>query len=465
MSRKALLLLILFVGASLAFGPAEPTSPENPQILLVIDSVPTGGTMAPLLGVGGGPLPAERGDGVVLTGQYHSVGVTMIRTHDMGGPLDMAVMYPDQNADPHDPASYDFRASDEVFAAILEGGFEPYLRLGDSMHAAPGQPELDRRAPTNPDNWVQAAVEVVRHYDELSRQAGVPLRYVEIWNEPNYDVFWDGTPREFYDLFAKTAAAIKAEFPYLLVGGPALASQGGTLNSQLEQYTSRFLDYLQKHDTPLDFLSWHVYSSDATEYLQLAEFYRAQLDSHGYTNAESHITEWNTAMKGEDETDAVRNTARGAALMSAAWIALQDGGVDVSTFYRGNEHASHGNMGMFTPAGEAKPMAWAFSLWAQMAAHPDRLAVNPDAGQSDPLWVLAGQNGDGEIAVLIVNPMDSPTSWEAVVGENVLQSAPLTLYQVNDDAEGVQSLTLASPAAEIGAYTVQLLVIGSETEQ
>lgn len=58
----------------------------------------------------------------------------MIRTPDFFGPLDMATMYPDQNADPLDPASYEFAASDRVFAAILRGGFEPYLRLGDTWY-------------------------------------------------------------------------------------------------------------------------------------------------------------------------------------------------------------------------------------------------------------------------------------------------------------------------------------------
>ncbi|HFD39453.1 MAG TPA: hypothetical protein ENJ31_06345 [Anaerolineae bacterium] len=429
----------------------SPALTDSPVVgLLTVDAAPSGETIRPLLGVDGGPLPANwQSDNPALTEQYHEIGVTMVRTHDLGGPLDMAVMYPDQNADPQDPASYDFETSDRLFAAILDGGFEPYLRLGDSWTVR-GQ---EQRAPTNPDHWVQAAVEVVRHYDEMSRQAGVPLRYVEIWNEPNFKQFWDASPREFYDLFAQTAAALKTEFPHLLVGGPGLASSGGSLTPQGEQYTQRFLDYLQQHDTPLDFLSWHVYSSDAAIYLQLAAFYRQQLDDHGYTQAESHITEWNTAMQGEDETDAVRNTARGAALMSAAWIALQEGGVDVSTFYRGNE-SEQGNMGLFYTNGRAKPMAGAFSLWARMAAHPQRLNVSHG---DDGLWVLAGQDDGGEVALLIVNPTETPTSWQAEFAHrDLVQGA--TLYQVSDAAEGVQTFSLETPAAEIGAYTVQLLI-------
>ena len=433
-------------------------APAHPAILLTVDATSGGGTIHPLLGVNAGPLPIIRSpDHADLTEQYHTIGVTMIRTHDLGGPLDMATMYPDQNADPHDPASYDFAASDEVFRAILAGGFEPYLRLGDSWNVR----GLTQRAPTNPENWVRAAVEVVRHYDEISRQAGVPLRYVEIWNEPNFKQFWDATPGEFYDLFAKTAAALKAEFPHLMVGGPGLASSSGSLTPEGEQYTQRFLDYLQQHNTPLDFLSWHVYASDAQTYVQLAALYRGQLDAHGYTGAESHITEWNTAMQGEDETDAVRNTARGASLMTAAWIGLQEADLAVSTFYRGNETGQHGNMGLFYADGRAKPMALAFSLWAEMAAHPLRLSVTP-TGSDDPnrLWVLAGQDEDGEVALLIANPDDTPTSWEVSFVGNAADNATLLLHQVSDASGEIQTFTLEAPRAEIGAYTVQLVILG-----
>jgi len=432
--------------------PVSLTTPERDRAILAVDAVPGGETIRSLLGVDGGPLPADPGsDNPALTEKYRAVGVTMIRTHDLGGPLDMAVMYPDQDADPRDPASYDFEVSDQFFAAIVEGGFEPYLRLGDSWNVR----GLERRAPTNPDNWTQAAVEVVRRYDEMSRRAGVPLRYVEIWNEPNFEQFWDGTPREFYELFADTATALKAEFPHLMVGGPGLAASGGSLTSEGERYTQHFLDYLQQRDVPLDFLSWHVYSSDATVYGQLAAFHRQQLDAHGYTEAENHITEWNTAMQGEDESDAVRNTARGAALMTAAWIALQEEDVAVSTFYRGNE--ASGNMGLFYPDGRAKPIALAFSLWARMAAYSQRLGVAVTGG--DGLWVLAGQNDDGEVALLVTNPTGVSASWEIVfAGRDLSEGA--TLYQVSDASDEVQTLALEMPAAEIGAYTVQLVGLG-----
>ena len=78
--------------AAPASSPASLAAPEYVEMILQVDAAPNGESIHSLLGVGGGPLPANRGsDSLTLTEQYHAIGVTMIRTHDLGGPLDMAV--------------------------------------------------------------------------------------------------------------------------------------------------------------------------------------------------------------------------------------------------------------------------------------------------------------------------------------------------------------------------------------
>jgi len=422
-------------------GPA-PAASEQAEVLLTVDAIPSGEIIRPLLGVNAGPVPAGTDpNNVELTAQYQEIGVTMIRTHAYYGPLDMGAIYPDQNADPLDPASYHFEESDRVFQAILDGGFEPYLRLGDSLMV----PGLEQRAPTNPENWVRAAVEVVRRYRQMAADAGIPLRYVEIWNEPNYQQFWDAPPTAFFDLFAQTARALKAEFPDLKVGGPGL-SPAGALAPQGQQFTRDFLAYLQAHDVPLDFLSWHVYSNDPNDYRNAARFYRQQLDAHGFADAESHITEWNTEAdtKSGVTTDvSLRTGGKGASLMSATWIVLQQEGVAVSTFYKGTDPSIDvpAFYGMFYADGRPKRIALAFSLWAQMAAHPQRLNVTYEG---ERLWVLAGQDERGEVALLVVNPTDTPTSWQATLAGRPLNEGA-TLYQVSDASDTVQTFTLETP--------------------
>ena len=446
------------IGPAPADRPTLPASPATaaPRADLTLTlGAPTGETIRPLLGVNIGPLPAGNNPANAdLTEAYQRIGVTQIRTHDYYGPLDMAVMYPDQNADPRDPASYDFTASDEVFRAILDGGFEPYLRLGDSWNV----PGLTRRAPDNPSNWVQAAVEVVRHYRQMAAEAGRPLRYVEIWNEPDNRQFWDGSQEAFFDLFAATATALKAEFPDLKVGGPGL-TPAGAISPQGQNYTRAFLAGMQQRRAPLDFLSWHIYANDPDDFVRAAQFYRQALDEYGYAEAESHITEWNTAERQGRAANApsLRYTANGAALLSAAWIGLQEQGVDLSTFYRGPDpdiNAPH-FFGMFYADGQPKPIALAFSLWAELTRHPQKLALTASAESS--LWTLAGQDEAGQTAILVVNPSEETITYRLILADG---SAPPTVavQMVSEAAETVQ--TFASGAViEAPPYSVQLLTL------
>ncbi len=412
------------------------------------------GTIRPLLGVNLGPLPQGDAGNADLTELYRQYGVTQIRTHDFYGPLDMATLYPDQNADPTDPASYDFEASDRFFAAILAGGFEPYLRLGDSYNSVEGYPKADPRAPANPRNWVRAAVEVVRHYRGLS---GGTLRYVEIWNEPDNTQFWDGDRRAFFTLFTDAAIALKAEFPDLMIGGPGL-TPAGALTPQGQAFTRGLLDAAQARQAPLDFFSWHMYSNDPEQYRSAAQFYRTELDQHGYTAAESHITEWNTA---DHDTasglspETVRLGGQGAAILSAAWIVLQDEGVDVSTFYRGPDPTLDlpTFYGLFYADGRPKRAALVFGLWARLAAHPERVPVivDPAAG----LWAIAGRNSAGELAVLVVNPTATAHVWRL---DHSADRA--TLSEVSDAGTAVIETRPTGDVVAVAAYTTQLYVVG-----
>ncbi|MCS6886556.1 MAG: glycosyl hydrolase [Blastocatellia bacterium] len=180
-----------------------------------------------------------------------------VRTHDYYGPLDMASIYPNQNADPTLVSSYNFTESDRMYRAILENGFEPYIRLGNSYN--------NSGPVTNQANFVRACLEVVKHYIELSKSYSKQLHYVEIWNEPDNSHFWRGSPQQFYSLFIDIFTTLKQNFPELKVGGPGFAPSGylalGGIN-----FTKGFLDALRARGIKLDFFSWHVYTNNPAEF-------------------------------------------------------------------------------------------------------------------------------------------------------------------------------------------------------
>jgi xylan 1,4-beta-xylosidase len=431
---------------------------------LTLGAAISGAAVRPLLGVNIGPIPAGSDpNNADLTTAYQQVGVTQVRVHDYYGPLDMATMYPDQSADPSLAGSYDFAASDTVFSAILAGGFEPYLRLGDSYNNGVGYPAADPRKPTNRANWVAAAVEVVRHYSDAGRWGRNPLHYVEIWNEPDNAQFWDGTTIEFFQLFEQVAKGLKAEFPSLMIGGPGLAP-GSSLSEGGRAWTQQFLEYQQSKGTPLDFFSWHLYTNEPAEFASGAEFFRAELDSHGYTATESHVTEYNTRAEGAGAADAValRAGARGAAIMTAGWIAMQEQGVAAATFYRGPDPELDFPQfyGMFYADGEPKKMALAFSLWHTLAAtYTERVAVTASTG-SDGLTVhvLAGRDANGRVAVLVANVNATATTYDVQLASGAkANAAQLTIQQVSDAAAAVETVTSSSGTITLPGYGVQLV--------
>ncbi|MEW5938056.1 MAG: hypothetical protein AB1750_00225 [Chloroflexota bacterium] len=453
---RLILLFALFLSAC-GIAPAAPTSAVEGLTLTL--GAPTGGVIQPLAGINIGPIPAGAPTNADLTDAYREVGVTMIRTHDYYGPLDMATMYPDQSADPRDPASYDFTASDRVFAAILAGRFEPYLRLGDSYNNGRGFPPANPRAPTNLDHWVQAAVEVTRHYLEMSRQAGIEMRYVEIWNEPDNGKFWDASPEEFFRLFDATARALKQEFPNLKVGGPGFAPSGALAPKGIA-FTRGLLDYAREHQTPFDFFSWHMYSNDPQDYVRAAQFYRGELDARGFQSVTMHVTEWNTEARGRDQTitpEQARLGGRGAAILTASWIAMQQYGVTESLLYRGPDPALDASTfyGIFYADGRPKRAALAFGLWSEFAQYSR--AINITLSAPNGLWILAGQDSNGEIAVLFANPTDGAVTL-TLLGADGRPIEAAARQIVSDGSETVQESN-GGAEVQVPAYAVTLVIV------
>ncbi len=450
----------------------ETTSPLPADTQLTVGE-PTGATFSRLLGVNLGPLSSHNERSPFdATAAYREMGVEMVRTHDFYGPLDMATMFPDLSRDPNDPASYRFDRSDFAWRTIVVGGFEPYLRLGDSWN--------DVRAPENPREraqWAQAAVQVVRHYYQGQWNGfRTPLRYVEIWNEPDLERFWP-EPRnlvDFFDLYVQTARALKKAFPELAVGGAGF-TQGSVFLRHGRRMIHEFLTYVKKNGAPLDFLSWHLYDNDPQRWIEAATFYSQELEVSGFTETALHVTEWNTDTHLLDddspEAAALRTGAKGAAILTAAWIALQKTGVAEATFYSGIDPVPGlpAGYGLLYGDGSPKPVARAFSLWRMFADHPRELKVTSSADTS--LWILAGSDERGGKALLLANPSEKAVRYSVTFAE-AAGPFPGGLATPSSAGTGLlEVLTVASerpPAVasvswgdviEIGAFAVQLVRI------
>lgn len=115
-------------------------------------------------------------------------------------------------------------------------------------------------APTDIDEWVEFAVEIVRAYGGVEA-----IPYVEVWNEPNIEQYWTGSDAEYFRLFNATARALHREFPGIRVGGPA-ASPGGN-------YPAYLREFLDACGEQADFISYHPYGERVDKIVRDVAYY------------------------------------------------------------------------------------------------------------------------------------------------------------------------------------------------
>ena len=452
--------------------------PEN-EITLKADFTKLDGRFRPLHGWNKGPVVA--GEMLDIQKDMNALAPPVIRFHDCHWPnpevVDMHAVFPNPDADPALPESYNFAATDAYVKGALDTGAEIIYRLGESIEHTKVKHYVHK--PKDYKRWSEACIGIIRHYTEgWAGGYKYPMRYFEIWNEPeNRPVMWDGIDEDYYQLYATASRAIKERFPKLLVGGPAVGGVGETREGRFypSDFVVKFLDFCKNEKLPLDFFSWHTYTDDHTEYCLRARTFRALLDEKGFAKTESHLTEWNFLPdnKWDDvsrgTTPLKRQTAferiagvEGAAFSIASLIALQRESLDKAAYF----HGETGMMGLFSEYGVPRPIYHAFALYHNLMISPRKALVTGLAGKQGE--AAAGIDDTGTharvlIACRAVGPQKIKLNVKGLPG--VKQATLRTLLPglsdvpstevINASSSGVFTFTLNGP-------TVALLEVEKE---
>src|ERR1051325_5286038 len=374
-----------------------------------VDAARVTGTIRSFQGVNLGPCPSQRGF-PDLSAQYREMRVDLIRTHDFFGPTDIdsrpkdrghdQVIFPDWAAAHAKEESYRFAPSDRLMKGIVDCGAQPYFRLGRSYFANP-------TPPPDFDKFAEVSRHVAMHYNAgWANGFHYGIKYWEVWNEPNIEtnwvpskglnLFWSGSREQFFDLYARTARALKTLDPSLKVGGPGLAE-----GARESPWREGFVRFCAANHVPLDFLSWHHYhgdSYDPWDMVRIGQDVRRLLDQNGLRHTESHVNEWNLNLTKGRTGPQHQASMESAAFTACALAYLQDSPVDLSFYYTGNA----GSMGSFETNGVARKKAFALRATGAMLATPQRLKVR--GADTEGFAVLAGRAPDGRsVQVLISN--------------------------------------------------------------
>ncbi len=383
------------------------------------------GAIKPLHGITNGPI--SYGGLYNTTKEYVEMGIPLVRLHDTDYPLPQAVdvyqIFRDFDADPDDPASYDFLITDEYIKAIHETGAQVIYRLGTSIEHLPVRRWI--APPKDNMQFARICAGIIRHYNEgFANGFHFGLRYWEIWNEPECgdqpeasNHMWGGTKAQFFALYDVVSGHLKKEFgDRIAVGGYGSSGFYGLELPEAERqdwqkkwigFFSDFLAFVKEHHCPLEFFTFHYYGIDTERPVLFANYVREKLDAAGFRDCAIILDEWNTWAY-----DWITEMC-GARQVLSMFCALENSPVNAATYYDGQPHMSW--CGIFDRLCQKKKPFYAFCIYNKLY----RLGTRIDLCADEPLVGMAATNGKTAGVFVVGNETDRTLTLNGICAEKV----------------------------------------------
>lgn len=392
---------------------------------------------------------------------YKAARIPYSRNHDSavcgiyGGPYshDVSCIFPDFDADPYDPASYDFACTDESILVCLDAGTETFFRLGQTIeHQIKKHHTLP---PKDFRKWAVICEHIIRHYNEgWADGYRLNIRYWEIWNEPDQDPddapnkrTWGGTAAQFFDLYETAAKHLKSCFPHLSIGGPALTYD--------ENWADTFLSEMRKRGVSIDFFSWHIYCTDPAPITERAARIKALLEKHGYGDSESILNEWNYVSDwSEGFLDSVKTIhgIKGAAFTMACICAAQQSSIDMLMYYDTRPSVFNGVFDFYTyeKLPGYYPLSWYGLFYAMQREIPAENAV-------DGIYSLCGVDEAGKATAVIAYYSDRNDAPDKTVRVDLGKKGRYAIRLLDKDHSGTSAGTTEDLTFDMPIHSVVLI--------
>ncbi len=378
-----------------------------------------------------------------INSYFTAANMTSCRTHDINC-TDIHRIFPDFSKDANDESSYNFTECDGVIAAIADTGMEPFFRLGISY----SDPEVSGEflaPPADYTKWSQICEHIILHYNEgWANGFDYNIRYWEIWNEPENsdDVqdnhFWTGTDEEFFRLYDTAAKYLKERFPQLKIGGygscgfyaltktNAVNTGASPRNKYFITYFNNFLDYIREHNSPMDFFTWHSYTTTGKN-ARYIEYVRESLANAGYGEAEIICDEWNFNPTENDKID-----RRYGANQTSMLLMFQNEKLDMAHYYNGDDDATLWS-GLFVEGRRPSSAYYGFRAFGQLYELGSQAEIRNHRLPGDLYAVAAtGENGQALLISNVSEKRDRKLKIDA--GEYTVEKC----MTVNENCEWVE---------------------------
>jgi xylan 1,4-beta-xylosidase len=401
----------------------EPTTTEG-AVRVEVDAADVRGSLArpwrPIVGSehlalllrGAGPGGRHVGDELAESFRIarRELGAQMVRAH--GILHDSLGVYREEDG----RSVHDFTRIDAAYERLLETGLRPVVELSfmpQDLASEPDRSVFDYVGIISPprdwSRWGDLVRDLVAHLQERFGRDEVRRWAFEVWNEPNLQLFWTGTQREYFRLYDETVRAVRSVDPELRVGGPATAAAA---------WVDDTLHHAAAADVPLDFISTHTYGAPPLDLRPIAARF-------GREDIPLWWTEWGISPRhGATVNDSVwgaplvargMRSAAGRLESLAYWVA-SDHFIELGE----PERLFHGGFGLLTIGNLRKPRFWGVRILEMLGQDEVAVAVEGDGGGS-LVEAWASRDGDRRIALAVWNGTldQSKTEGEAILGRDV----------------------------------------------
>ncbi len=381
------------------------------------------GKIKPMHAVNNGPL------GGPGSGQWElmkEAGIPFARLHDTGGAygghvfVDIANVFRNFDADESNPDNYDFAFTDWLIKTLVDNGAEPFYRLGATIENAHWIKPYNIFPPKDNLKWAKICEGIIKHYTQgWGNGFKYKITYWEIWNEPDNEPeikdnpMWKGTKEQFFELYRVASNYLKQRFPYIKIGGYAscgfykiasIASDpNANVSERVDYFVTFFEDFLkyisdEKTKSPLDFFSWHSYSSVRSNII-FSNYARETLDKYGFKDTEQMCNEWNPGVR-------FRGTLRDATNISANMLALHQTSASMLMYYDWRLHCVYN--GAINPVGFTPFKAfYAFKGFNELYRLENQIQIKASGINGENIVYALSAKKDSEIAIMLVNYTDN----------------------------------------------------------
>ncbi|MGG7622108.1 GH39 family glycosyl hydrolase [Bacillus coreaensis] len=290
---------------------------------------------------------------------------------------------------------YNFFYTDQLFDFLKSIDVKPFVELGfmprdlaENQEETVFYKKSIISQPKDIEKWNSLVKNFILHYENRYGTEEVKNWYFEVWNEPDFYVFWRGTFEDYCDFYKSTYNTIKKHNPTYKVGGPSI----NTVNSV---WLQGFLDFCSNENCIPDFITFHCYSHEEKDINKKRKMVDGDSFEFGYisrdedflknkinrlkdilaekkmSQLEVHLTEWNSTAFHRDLTN---DTSFKAAFIVKNLLEnidkIQSLGYWTLTDFIEEQRIAletyHGGLGLTTNNGIPKPALYAYEFLGKL---------------------------------------------------------------------------------------------------